>query len=193
MKYLFNIVALILLIQNPVCAQFKGKVIVEWLEQDGDDRLMELKEDFSFTSPTGKHWTVPKGAIIDGASIPKIFWNSIGPPFVGDYRYASVVHDYYCQTKTETWEDTHKVFYEASIASGVSNSKAKLMYAAIYGWGPRWKVRIIKGLEDETRVVIDEEPPFFDEAEFKEIQNIILRDTLSLEGIERYIEERSKK
>ncbi|MEW7988611.1 MAG: DUF1353 domain-containing protein [Candidatus Thiodiazotropha sp.] len=119
--------------------RFDGKVVAEWLEGNGPDREMKLKEDFTFVDQNGKQWIVTKGAKVDGASIPWVFWRIVGPPFVGDYRRASVVHDFYCDNKSESWQDVHKMFYDASIAGGVPETKAKIMYAAVYAGGPRWE------------------------------------------------------
>jgi Protein of unknown function (DUF1353) len=45
---------------------------------------------------------VPAGAIVGGASIPQVFWSIIGGPFEDKYREASVIHDYYCEQKSDT-------------------------------------------------------------------------------------------
>jgi hypothetical protein len=80
---------------------------------------------------------------VDDTMIPTPFhfWQTIGPPFIGDYRRASVVHDYYCQTKNEPWKAVHRMFYEASVVGGVSEIKAKIMFAAVYAGGPRCPVK----------------------------------------------------
>ncbi len=83
-------------------------------------------------------WEVPKGWIIDGATIPRYAYSFVGGPLDGKYRDASVIHDYYCDTNTRPWRDTHRVFYDAMLASGVDAWKAKLMYYAVYTFGPRW-------------------------------------------------------
>jgi hypothetical protein len=62
----------------------------------------------------------------------------IGSPFTGKYRDASVIHDYYCDVHLRHWAAVHRVFYDAMIVSGVSVSRAKLMYGAVYYGGPRW-------------------------------------------------------
>lgn len=118
--------------------EFRGRVVVEWLENHKQDRDMRLLEDFAYIDNKGKTWLVPKGTVVNGASIPPLFWNMIGPPFVGDYRRASVVHDYFCDSRTEPWQAVHKMFYEASLAGGVKEERAKIMYAAVYARGPRW-------------------------------------------------------
>ncbi|HDY87280.1 MAG TPA: DUF1353 domain-containing protein [bacterium] len=122
-----------------VMSDFEGEVVVTWLKNgDYPDREMKLVQSFSYVDSTGRPWVVPIGAVIDGASIPAFFWNTIGPPFVGNYRRASVVHDYYCNVKTQPWKRVHRMFYEASVVGGVPIPKAKIMYAAVYAKGPRW-------------------------------------------------------
>lgn len=98
----------------------------------------KLLSDFTFIDPNGRVWTAPKGAIVNGASIPGDFWGIIGSPWAGRYPEASVIHDHFCQTKSRHWKDVHRVFYEAMIANKVKAIKAKLMYYAVYRYGPRW-------------------------------------------------------
>lgn len=120
---------------NANFGQYTGPLILEALE---DGRLMKLTQPFGFIDAQRKTWSVPAGAKVDGASIPRTLWTLIGGPFEGKYRHASVVHDYYCDTRTEPWKAVHRVFYEGMRASGVSEIRAKLMYAAVYFGGPDW-------------------------------------------------------
>jgi Protein of unknown function (DUF1353) len=119
--------------------KFSGKVVVEWLDQDGAQPKMKLLDDFVFEDATGKTWLTPKGYVIDGASIPPAFQSLIGPPFAGGYRKAAVVHDYYCRAKAEPWKSVHRMFYDASLAGGVVEAEAKVMFMAVYAQGPRWE------------------------------------------------------
>ena len=73
---------------------FTGVVQCEWLRHDDDDRHVMLLQPFSYTDPNHQYWHVPKGESVDGASIPRWLWILIGAPYVGDYREASVIHDY---------------------------------------------------------------------------------------------------
>lgn len=84
-------------------------------------------------------WDVPSGAVTDGASVPRFFWTAF-PSFTGKYRGAAVVHDCYCQSKMRRWRDTHEAFYYAMRASGVGETTAKVMYAAVYNFDPRWGI-----------------------------------------------------
>lgn len=100
---------------------------------------MKLLEDFAYVDPHGTRWTARKGASIDGASIPRALWWS-GGPYEGEYREASVIHDYYCAEvpRTATWRAVHRVFYDAMLTSGVSKERALVMYGAVFRHGPRW-------------------------------------------------------
>ena len=119
------------------CGYFEGDVVASW---DNDGRRMTLREDFSYVDPHDRRWTAPAGSVVDGASIPAAFWTFIGGPFEGQYRKASVVHDVGCHEKTARWEDVHRMFYEACVCGGVDLQTAKLLYYAVYHYGPRWEV-----------------------------------------------------
>lgn len=106
-----------------------------------DGRDIKLLSEFSFHDSNSISWVVPKGATVDGASIPQIFWSFMGGPFEGRYRDASIIHDWYCDVRVRTWEATHRTFYEAMLVSGVSQLKAKVMYFAVRWGGPRWEPR----------------------------------------------------
>ena len=113
---------------------FVGDVIVKWLSS----REMQLLEKVIFIDDNQKEWVAPLGSVIDGASIPRVFWSLIGSPFSGKYRRASVLHDVYCESKTETRAATNKMFYEAMRLDGVNYIKAKTMYLAVKLGAPRW-------------------------------------------------------
>jgi hypothetical protein len=115
---------------------YEGTVRTEWLS---DGRRMQLLEDFTFIDAAGRRWKAPKGATVDGASIPRALWWS-GGPYEGQYRDASVVHDVYCDEnpKTATWRAVHRMFYDAMVKSGVETARALVMYGAVYRHGPRW-------------------------------------------------------
>jgi hypothetical protein len=114
---------------------FQGSVTAEWLN---DGRRMRLTKPFGYIGPDGRNWPVPAGTVVDGASIPSSLWSVIGVPFEGLYRDPSVIHDYYCDTRTRKYEDVHQVFYDAMLTAGVGHSKAWLMYEGVSRFGPRW-------------------------------------------------------
>ena len=115
--------------------RYLGPLLFEALD---DGRLMRVTALFEFEDAQSKRWLVPPNVKVDGASIPRALWSLVGGPFEGKYRKASVIHDYYCDVRTEPWRAVHRVFYNGMRASGVSESRAKLMYAGVYFAGPRW-------------------------------------------------------
>ena len=120
--------------------RFVGKVVVEWLDDPFVAKL-QLREDFGFEDQAGKLWLARQGQVLDGASIPLVFRDMIGMPFVGTYRRASIIYDYYCQAMSEPWRDVHRMFYYASLTEGAGEVNAKIMYAALYAAGLRWEMR----------------------------------------------------
>ena len=114
---------------------YSGSIQTQWL----GNGQMRLLSDFSYTDPEGVKWLAPKDSIVNGASIPSQLWGILGGPFAGKYRDASVIHDVACVQRNRPWWIVHKAFYNAMRASGVSSSLAKLMYASVYHFGPRWE------------------------------------------------------
>ena len=101
-------------------------------------RRVKLLEELIYIDPRGKRWTAPKGSVVDGASIPKVFQKVIGTPYGGEYTLASVIHDVACMEQKEPWEEVHQAFYDAMLASGVEKQKASIMYLAVYEGATRW-------------------------------------------------------
>lgn len=137
-----------------------------WLHGEFEDRDMELTNSLQFVDSRGAAWIAKKGLIIDGASIPKLFWNTIGPPYVGTYRNASVVHDAYCEDHPRTGEQAwlaklyhrdstivHRMFYEAMRADHETGGAKSanlftrwnewvldtIIYLTVSIFGPRWR------------------------------------------------------
>lgn len=121
--------------QSAAQGQFVGRVVAEWLP---DHRRMKLIEPFEYKEASGRRWPVPKDAVVDGASIPQVFWSIIGGPFEGPYRSPSVIHDYFCDVRRRKHEDVHRVFYDSMLNAGVGQSKAWLMFQAVRQFGPQW-------------------------------------------------------
>jgi Protein of unknown function (DUF1353) len=124
--------------------RFSSPPQTEWLP---DGRRMVLLRDFEFVELDGTRWIakaahMPKqdgDLAIDGASIPPVFWSIIGGPYEGLYRNASIVHDAECTPPYKhRWQDVHRMLYRAARAGGTSELKAKLIFAAVWHFGPRW-------------------------------------------------------
>jgi uncharacterized protein DUF1353 len=151
MKFLLYLFLFLLLVLLTGCAnqtssykpevkywgKIDGEVKTQW---DRKGREMTLLEDTKYIDQDNNVWIAQQGDKINGASIPKIFWSLIGGPYEGDYRWASVFHDVECHKRNNTWESVHYMFYTAMRANGVPQKKAKVMYAAVYKFGPRWKL-----------------------------------------------------
>ncbi len=155
MKKVLRAVLFLLVLPPSVCfgmpyyGKYVGTVKVEWLI---DGRTMRLLDPFVYVDPQGLEWMAPAGSEVDGASIPKFAWSVIGGPFEGKYRNASVIHDVACDQKRRSWEVTHEAFYNAMLASEVEPVTARIMYAAVYHFGPRWKVKL--GLKETIQLSV---------------------------------------
>jgi len=161
---------------------FDGLVRAQWL---ADGRCMVLLEPFTFHElPGNRTWSAPRGALIDGASIPGLFWGpTIGGPFEGKFRDASVLHDYECCVKQRPWPDVHRLFYRAARARGEAAWRAKLMYFAIYMFGPKWEVPGAPEIADRERRLPP--PESYSESDLRAIAAHIRRNQeMSLEDIE---------
>ena len=141
--------------------KFLGTVQAEWLDHN---RSMKLLKPFGYVDPHQIKWNAPAASIVDGASIPQMFWSIIGGPFDGPYRNASVLHDVECQVKLRPWRRVHRMFYEACRCGGVSETKALVMYWAVYHFGPRWGAAA-----DTVALEAPETPHTLDYARLREI------------------------
>ena len=118
-------------------------------------------KSIEFIDARPNKWVAPSGTLTDGASIPKMFFKVIGTPQSKEFINAATLHDAYCgvgngslpQFHSDTWQNVHRMFYDALRVDGTSPKKAKIMYAAVYLAGPRWsmpgtapKVRAVPGL-----------------------------------------------
>lgn len=102
-----------------------------WLTNpDGADRNMQLLEDFSYTDPKGRVWFAPQGSSINGASIPRPLWSTVGSPYTDDYRRASIVHDVACDTGIPR-KEADVMFFHACRAGGCNAAQARVLYAGV--------------------------------------------------------------
>lgn len=158
MKFLVSTVMFTLLcVVGAPASAGQGKFVGEIVAALADDgRNLILRQPFGYIDSKGQHWDVPAGTETDGASIPQAFWVAY-PPFTGKYRRAAVVHDYFCQIKERSWEETHDVFFDAMLSAGVDLKTAKVMWAGVYYMGPRWEVGSTqRGLESNEPSIADQ-------------------------------------
>lgn len=157
--------------------KFIGKFVAEFSDDDGG-RKVTLMEPYGFIDPFGKEWNVPDGYKTDGASVPAALW-ALYPPFTGNYRSAAVIHDYYCDNEERSWQDTHKVFYFAMRAAHVDETTAKVMYSAVYLFGPRWG----PGTAPGQRAAPVKATPEQQEKVVKELQALVAKDNPDLDAL----------
>jgi len=111
---------------------FSGNPKTEWLiDANGEDRDMRLLEDFTFTDPAGRAWVAPAGSVVNGASIPRPLWSSVGSPYTDDYRRASVVHDIAVATDGVVRKEADVMFLHACRAGGCTEVQARILYAGV--------------------------------------------------------------
>jgi hypothetical protein len=164
---------------------FVGRVRAEWMQ---DGRRMRLLENFGYTDPTGKLWVAPADSVVDGASIPQPFWSVIGGPFSGPYRNASVVHDIACDEKKEDWKDVHRMFYNACLCGGADSTKARVMFGAVYHFGPRWTTKVVMSGSDETKEYVSKNLAIDvpTDEQVQRLSNFVKDKSPTLEEIEKF-------
>jgi len=174
--------------------RFTNTVKVEWVRGDEGERRMRLLEDFGYIDPKGRQWLAPKGYVTDGASIPRVFWSLAGAPFDGQYREAAVIHDMYCDTKSEPWQDVHRIFYYANRAAGVSELKSKILYSAVVAGGPKWGKGPSKCFAGCHAQVTGQEQvvtaPIISESDAQRLIDWVTAKNPSLDEIDRHIQQK---
>ncbi len=199
MKIATAAVAVLLLFAAPLHAQNYGHFIgVVRAQLDPDGRNMTLIEPFAYIDPNGTRWEAPARSVTDGASIPRFAWSIIGGPFEGKYRNAAVIHDVACVARNRPWRSVHRAFYFAMLAGGVTPVQAKVMYAAVYHFGPRWATSECPGHRTACAQpnVVYPPPQTLTEADFQRLRTEITRreeserdnltGPMALDDIERY-------
>jgi hypothetical protein len=120
---------------------FSGRVVIELVEEIGNDHRLRVLEDFAFRDEGGRQWLVPKGALLDGWTIARDLRGLPALPLESEFRKSAVVHDHFSQVKTERWRDVHRMLYSASVVEGIPPTEAKMLYMTIYASGWRWELR----------------------------------------------------
>ena len=152
-------------IENEIVFQFKkgfsGPVYTEWQ----GPRNMRLDHNLVFTDRTGKRWKAPRGSFVNGATIPQYLWSVIGSPFVGNYRRASAIHDYFVgedqnpnPISPEAIKAADRMFFEACVSDGCSIEFASTLYIGVrYGSWKRSKRRSLHANTGTLRIQIDQQ------------------------------------
>jgi len=117
-----------------VSSHFKTKLRVEWLNED-DDELPSwklLSPLVYYSSLLGRTVTVPDGFTTDFATVPRapIVYFLAG----NTGNRAAVVHDYLIKSGEVSRRTADDVFYEALIASGVNEWRARVMFLGVQSY-----------------------------------------------------------
>lgn len=103
-----------------------------------------------------KTFTIPKGFLFDGASIPPMFWGLIGEPDDNEFIEAALVHDFLYRRRYNR-EVSDKIFKDYLIREGVWGWKATLMWAAVRIGGHRFYAGDTSVFWNKLNQVIDGE------------------------------------
>ena len=101
-------------------------------------RRFRVLTAFEYRTCDGVPITVPRGTIVDGASIPCFFWRLIGQP-MGEYAEASAIHDWLWSVALRRLEHGRRadfawanaVFVDAMRTLKVAWWRRWLMWAAV--------------------------------------------------------------
>lgn len=107
---------------------FIDRVRTDWLD---NHREMRMVEPFAFVDSGSRIWRCRVGDVIDGASIPRLFWITVGSPFCGPYRKASCLHDSAYIHRDGPREAADWMFLEAMEVEGASWALRNRMWVAV--------------------------------------------------------------
>ena len=138
MRKMFWIAALTgFAVTGPAKAEFIGQVA---FSPTGCQAVGQCKlvHDFGYVDPNKIGWQAKAGLMTDGASIPSWAQPFIGGPWEKEFIRAAVLHDYYCIRTVRDRTQTHRMFYNALLESGVGAPKASIMYYAVLVGSHMW-------------------------------------------------------
>lgn len=130
--------------------QFIGSAQTQQVASGDSLQMVKLLTDFGYVDSQGKTWHVPAGAIIDESTIPRSSWVPMEAPLTSAYRNAAIIHNYYCKQKKEHWFSVHRMFYEACLATGLSEAAAKTLFARVFAFTQRWNAVYDRNRTTET-------------------------------------------
>lgn len=142
---MYRLLALLALLSScvPASADFVGRLELAPADCQSSGKC-RLVYDFGYYDPGGIGWQAKAGDITDGASIPTLAQPFIGGPWDKSFIRAAVLHDHYCDRTVRERTQTHRMFYDALIESGVSRVKAGVMYYAVLVGSHMW-VKLMEG------------------------------------------------
>lgn len=121
---------------NRGCGRFEGTPSVQFLRGGSRVRILD---DFVYVDPDGRRWVAPRNLVSDGASIPRLAWDSIGPPIGGPYFFAALQHDARYRLGDCTKEEADLILWDAALCGGTSQTIALIIAQAVaIGGGDAW-------------------------------------------------------
>ena len=107
----------------------------------GTENRYQLAENWLVRAP-GMDFTVPKGFIFDGASIPRALWRLCGSPYDAPRVIAALAHDFLYATHICTRKEADIIYRDMQIDLSIAAWKARVEYRALrlFGW-IAWKNR----------------------------------------------------
>ena len=108
---------------------FLGELILRF--PFGNPRNAEIVKHFAYTDNHGHRYECEPGDIINGASIPRIFWRLVGSPYTGNYRRAAALHDCEYHRGRHPRKRIDKMFLAVMKHDGVGRIKRNVMYRAV--------------------------------------------------------------
>lgn len=121
-----------------VAGGFDGQAALERLDDDPFVPRFRLIGELRFKQAHGQIWVTPANTILDGRTVPTLFVQLFGHPLESVFTKSAVTYDYAVKTKNSSWEQTQRMFYEATITEGVAADEAKVMYTVLSASGTRW-------------------------------------------------------
>ena len=115
--------------------------------------VIAVTEDLIYKDPDGRMWTLPKGALIRGHSLPRVIWNLNGGLVDQPHSIPLALYEYYVDTMSASWQETQEMLAHALRASGVISEKRTFYNQVTSILGKRWESKRVEDGSHENSVV----------------------------------------
>lgn len=100
------------------------------------DQMFRLLDDLEYENKDFI-FTIKKGFVFDGASIPRVLWSSVGCPFGGLYTKPACLHDVLYATHLFSKEQSDLIFLEAMKSCDVEERLRETIYSGVNLFGSK--------------------------------------------------------
>jgi len=100
-----------------------------------DGRQSEVVKPLIYVDKKGRRFQCIPGDVIDGASIPRMFWRLIGAPYTGRHRRAAALHDCEYMRRRYPRKVCDRMFREVMKLDHVGRIKRNTMYRMVRLFG----------------------------------------------------------